>query len=326
MFSSQYKVLWTQNSISWLVDTTELLTIDYAIWLPQTLRFILRTNTAPCVDDVSQTGVKCADVPKSNGGPFTASPAPTLATAKPNGTVVVKEIRWTPLSAASTVIADAKAYRSIGSKCPASSPGCVDPYLAAGVPKATPPPPPPFAAPVAPTAPTTTTSSVLITGTCTKATFGATQQTQLATAIADSVKVASSAVKILNVSDVGAAVVRRRHLAASTSQVEVYFTVSATGETSLALENALAAAWESNQDPEKLLTTAGLTCATDATLNAAPKSAPTSTTPTSIGSPADVTAQITGEYIVLAFGLLLVIGVAGSACVNSVRGRNGQKR
>jgi hypothetical protein len=319
-FPSQYKVVWTPTSITWMVDTTELLTIDYAIWLPQTLRFILRTNTAPCVDDVSQTGVKCADVAKANGGPFTASPAPTIATAKPNGTVYVSEIRWTPLAASATVLADAKAYRSIGDKCPAGSRGCADPYAAAGVPKANPPPPPPFASPVAPTAPTTTTSSVLITGSCTKATFGATQQTQLATAVADSIKVAASAVKVLNVSDVTATVARRRHLVTSTSQVEVFFSVAATGETSLALENALAAAWESNQDPEKLLTAAGLTCATDATLNAAPKSTVAAVTPSGASSGiTDVNAQVSAEYIVMSAAMLFVVAVGGSACISRVR-------
>jgi hypothetical protein len=314
-----YKVIWTPTSLAWYVDTTQLLTIDYAIWLPQTLRFILRTNTAPCVDDVSQTGVKCAAIPKANGGPFVAGVAPTVATAKPDGEVVVKEIRWTPLTAAATVVADAKMYKSIGDKC--ATRGCADPYGPAGVAKATPSPPPPYAAAVSSTV-TVTTSSVYIVGSYTKATFGATQQSQLATAIANSVKVAASAVKVLSVVDVGVTAGHRRRLSSTT--IEATFTISSTAASSDALESALAAAWESNADPEALLTAAGLSGAADATLNAAPKTvAPTA----DVGTGPDVSAQVSAEYIVFSAAMLIVVAMGGGACMQRVRGgEENQKR
>ena len=138
-----YKIIWTQTGITWMVDKTLLLSIDYAIWLPQTLRFILRTNTAPCVDGVTQAGA-CSAVTGSCtpmvGGKCTSSPAPTLSTAKPNGTVWVKEIRWTPIGASATVAADARAQGSIGDLCKVD--GCANPYQenapgAVSVPKAT---------------------------------------------------------------------------------------------------------------------------------------------------------------------------------------------
>jgi hypothetical protein len=100
------------------------------------------------VDGVTQAG-ECSAVAAANGGPFVSGEAPTLATMKPNGTLWVKEIRWTPLTASDTVVADAKAHNSIGDLCAVR--GCADPYAAAGASKAPlPTPPTPTVNPMSP--------------------------------------------------------------------------------------------------------------------------------------------------------------------------------
>lgn len=321
------------------MDTTQLLTIDYAIWLPQTLRFILRTNTAPCVDGVTQAG-KCSAVAAANGGPFVSGEAPTLATAKPNGTVWVKEVRWTPLTASATVVADAKAHNSIGDLCAVR--GCADPYAAAGASKAPlPTPPTPTVNPTSPS-PYAVSSTLYIDSTYTAATIMAADvQTKLATAIASSVGVAASAVKIVSAK---AYTPTSRHLLQASNIVEVAFTVTTTAANATEVENALAASWNDAAGqpvvhptttvpatvptPETRLTSAGLTGVTDVKLNSAPASVETASpsTPSSSSSSSspDVSAQVSAEYIVLSVALLIVIAVGGNACVQRVRG--GQKR
>jgi|688.fasta_scaffold00641_59 hypothetical protein len=311
------------------------------IWLPQTLRFILRTNTAPCVDGVTQAG-KCSAVPAANGGPFVSGEAPTLATMKPNGTVFVKEVRWTPLTASATVVADAKAHNSIGDLCAVR--GCADPYAAAGASKAPlPTPPTPTVNPTSPN-PYAVSSTLYIDSTYTAATIMAADvQTKLATAIATSVGVAASAVKIVSAK---AFTATSRHLLQASNIVEVAFTVTTTAANATEVENALAASWNdaagqavvhptttvaaTTPTPEARLTAAGLTGIADVKLNSAPASVDTTASPTpsssssSSSSSPDVSAQVSAEYIVLSVGLLIVMVVGCGAWKQ--RARDGQKR
>jgi hypothetical protein len=306
-------------------------------FLELTFLFYLRTNTAPCVDGVTQTG-KCSAVPAANGGPFVSGEAPTLATAKPDGTVFVREIRWTPLTASATVMADAKAHNSIGDLCAVR--GCADPYAAASVPKAPlPTPPTPTVNPTSPS-PYTVSSTLYIDSTYTAATIMAADvQTKLAAAIATSADVAASAVKIVSAK---AYTPTSRHLLQESNIVEVAFTVTTAAASATAVEDALAVAWngEAGQPvvnptttvaatvptPETRLTTAGLTGITDVKLNSAPASVETASSGSSSSSSSspDVSAQVSAEYIVLSVALLIVMTVGGGASVRCVRG--GQKR
>jgi hypothetical protein len=72
-FASQfhtYKVVWTKNTVTWMVDTTVYRNISYAPWRPMSIRQILRTNM----------GVNAV-------GP-----------AYPDSNVYLRRIRYTPLS------------------------------------------------------------------------------------------------------------------------------------------------------------------------------------------------------------------------------------
>ena len=85
-FASQfhtYKVVWTKNTVTWMVDTTVYRNISYAPWRPMSIRQILRTNM----------GVNAV-------GP-----------AYPDSNVYLRRIRYTPLS--DKAVADA--YRCASS-------------------------------------------------------------------------------------------------------------------------------------------------------------------------------------------------------------------
>ena len=85
-FASQfhtYKIVWTKNTVTWMVDTTVYRNISYAPWRPMSIRQILRTNM----------GVNAV-------GP-----------AYPDSNVYLRRIRYTPLS--DKAVADA--YRCASS-------------------------------------------------------------------------------------------------------------------------------------------------------------------------------------------------------------------
>lgn len=147
-----YKMIWKPGYMSWYMDNSLMLTIpDWSIWRPQTIRFIFRTNSGECVDGVSQTGIACAKVTGScsslvNGGTCTNVAQPTLATARPDGVMMMKSIRWLPYTMSiknPTMWTDATTLSSFDAKCPTCY--CsVDPYNpAASCGAASSPPPSP---------------------------------------------------------------------------------------------------------------------------------------------------------------------------------------
>jgi len=113
-----YKVVWTPTWIAWMVDLSVYRNISFAIWRPQSIRQILRTNVGDSADPVPTVNNNAWPPCTGRSDPRYNAPGANgcvlYNTDRPDAYVYVKRIRYTPLSA--TAINDALTSASMAAK------------------------------------------------------------------------------------------------------------------------------------------------------------------------------------------------------------------
>jgi hypothetical protein len=237
--------------------------------------------------------------------PATASPPPS-----PPGAVADKPPPPSPPGAVADKPPPPSPPGAVADKPPPPSP----PGSVVSSPPPRPPPPPTSVVAVQ-----STTASIKLTGSYTAATFLAVQQAQFTNVVASAVKQAASTVHFINVSDVST--VGRRRLQATSSTVQVFFSVDDTSATSTAVSTAI-----TTLAPDSASFIAGgLTGLASSAIGVAPVTTEVTSTPAATSVP-DTSAQVGAEYIVFSLALLMVIALGGSACMRAMNSQQGKKR